>query len=249
MKLVKLDLETIPLGYPLPFVLRSSTGVLLAQKGYVIQTREELNSIALRGQSLCVDTDESGDAHRAYIGKLHAMVRQDKTLGTIASAKFDPRLPDSETIGPTLTDPTARPNWEDIQVRANGLLRNPDSPGFMVRLLQLHADLRLLTQRQTDATLFALMFLSAGETRQYSATHAMLVSVVCMLAARQVLRWKDDAVDTLGKAALTMNISMTELQDQLADPGHRSAQRQVGRDSGRSRGGRRRLARSHTPPP
>lgn len=216
MNLVKLELETIPLGYPLPFVLRSSSGLLLAQRGYVIQSREELDAMALRGQNLCVDTDESGEAHRAYIAKLHSLVRQGKTLGAIASAQFDTPSPPVDATGPTLTDLTVRPNWQDIQARANTLLRNPDGSGFRNRLLQLHADLRLLTQRQTDATLFALMFLSAGETRLYSATHAMLVSVVCMLAAKQVLRWPDDQVDTLGKAALTMNIGMTELQDQLA---------------------------------
>lgn len=216
MKLVKLDLETIPLGYPLPFVLRSSTGVLLAQKGYVVQTKEELQAMAMRGLNLCVDTDESGDSHRAYVSKLHAMVREGKTLGTIASTQFITDGKGPETTAPTITDPSRRPNWHDIQVRANGVLRNPDSSGFMTRLFQLHADLMLLMQRQTDATLFALMHLSASETRMYSATHAMLVSVVCMLAARNVLNWTEDQVSCLGKAALTMNISMTEMQDQLA---------------------------------
>ena len=216
MKLVKLDLETIPLGHPLPFILRSATGVLLAQKGYVVQSKDELQQMALRGMNLCVDTDESGESHRAYVGKLHSMVREGKTLGAIASTQFvtDGKGPD--TTAPTITDPTARPNWHDIQTRASNVLRQPESTSFMTRLFQLHADLALLTQRQTDATLFALMHLSAGETRLYSATHAMLVSVVCMLAARTVLQWPEDRVNSLGLAALTMYISMTELQDQLA---------------------------------
>ncbi|WP_027474700.1 HD-GYP domain-containing protein [Curvibacter gracilis] len=216
MKLVKLELETIPLGHPLPFILRSATGVLLAQKGYVVQSKDELQQMALRGMSLCVDTDESGESHRAYVSKLHSMVREGKTLGAIASTQFvtDGKGPDS--TAPTITDPTARPNWHDIQTRASNVLRQPESTSFMTRLFQLHADLALLTQRQTDATLFALMHLSAGETRLYSATHAMLVSVVCMLAARTVLQWPEERVNSLGLAALTMNISMTELQDQLA---------------------------------
>src|SRR5450830_1362193 len=192
MKLVKLELETIPLGHPLPFILRSATGVQLAQKGYVVQSKDELQQMALRGMSLCVDTDESGESHRAYVSKLHSMVREGKTLGAIASTQFvtDGKGPDS--TAPTITDPTVRPNWHDIQTRASNVLRQP------------------------DATLFALMHLSAGETRLYSATHAMLVSVVCMLAARTVLQWPEERVNSLGLAALTMNISMTELQDQLA---------------------------------
>ena len=50
----------------------------------------------------------------------------------------------------------------------------------------------------------------------YSATHAMLVSVMCGLAAREVLNWPHELEDRLCKAALTMNIGMTDLQDRLA---------------------------------
>jgi HD-GYP domain-containing protein (c-di-GMP phosphodiesterase class II) len=49
----------------------------------------------------------------------------------------------------------------------------------------------------------------------YSATHAMLVSVMCGLAAREVLKWPKEQEQQLCKAALTMNLGMTALQDQL----------------------------------
>ena len=38
MNLVELNIDTIPLGQPLPFALRGVAGALLAQKGYVIRT-------------------------------------------------------------------------------------------------------------------------------------------------------------------------------------------------------------------
>jgi len=44
----------------------------------------------------------------------------------------------------------------------------------------------------------------------------MLVSVICSLAARDVLDWPPEMEESLCKAALTMNISMTEIQDRLA---------------------------------
>lgn len=50
----------------------------------------------------------------------------------------------------------------------------------------------------------------------YSATHAMLVAVACMVTARETLRWPEARVQQTGRAALTMNIAMTALQDQLA---------------------------------
>ena len=39
---------------------------------------------------------------------------------------------------------------------------------------------------------------------------------MCVLAAREVLNWPEDEQRQIGLAALTMNIGMTELQDQLA---------------------------------
>jgi HD-GYP domain-containing protein (c-di-GMP phosphodiesterase class II) len=50
----------------------------------------------------------------------------------------------------------------------------------------------------------------------YSATHSMIVSIVCVIAARDVLNWPAEAVITLFNAALTMNLGMTALQDRLA---------------------------------
>ena len=67
MNLVALTIETIQLGQPLPFALRSATGALLAQKGYVIRTRAELEVLLTRGVQLCIDTDESCDSHRHYL--------------------------------------------------------------------------------------------------------------------------------------------------------------------------------------
>jgi HD-GYP domain-containing protein (c-di-GMP phosphodiesterase class II) len=64
--------------------------------------------------------------------------------------------------------------------------------------------------------LFALIHLSGTELKHYSATHAMLVCVMCHLAARDVLRWPAMDIKALCNAALTMNMGMTELQDRLA---------------------------------
>jgi len=63
--------------------------------------------------------------------------------------------------------------------------------------------------------LFALIYMSASEVNLYSATHGMLVSVMCRVAAREVLKWPAAMETTLCNAALTMNIGMTELQDRL----------------------------------
>lgn len=111
--------------------------------------------------------------------------------------------------------PTYLPDWAALQQKAHALLRDTQSAQFLPRLEQLYQELHGLVQQYPDATLFALIHLSATEMRSYSATHAMLVYVVCSLAASETLNWSSERDATLGKAALTMNISMSALQDDL----------------------------------
>jgi len=213
MNLVEVNINSIKLGHPLPFELRTERGVLLAHKGYVIQTRGEFTQWTARGITVCIDMDASDDRQRAYVGKLHDMVRSERTLGEIQNVKIAPDDLFSSNVRPEKPD---RPDWVALQSRANGLLRGAQGEDFLGRLDKLYQELREAVQHHADATLLALNHLAATETRMYSATHAMVVYVVCSLAAREVLQWPAELDEALGKAALTMNLSMTALQDQLA---------------------------------
>ena len=210
MNLVPLSVDSIHFGHPLPFVLRGADGALLAQKGFVIRNREDLNLLLSRGVQLCVDTDESGESHRAYLAGLQRMLIADPNLGEIASMKIsaaEPTERDRLDTGPA--------DWPELQERATQLLRAPQTGDFGSRFQALHEELTRHSTQSPDATVLALIYLSAQETRMYSATHAMLVSCVCMITASEMLRWPEARVLTLGRAALSMNIAMTELQDQL----------------------------------
>ncbi len=59
MKLIALDIDSIQLGQPLPFVLRGADGKLLAQRGYVIRNRQELDVLLARRASPCAWTPRS----------------------------------------------------------------------------------------------------------------------------------------------------------------------------------------------
>ncbi|MBC7682327.1 MAG: phosphohydrolase [Ferruginibacter sp.] len=211
MNLIAVNTSTLRLGQPLPFALRNEQGVLLAHKGYIINALEEISYWTSRGITLCVDL-ETVDNQRAYVGKLYDMVRADTPLGDIA----DMQLAVSDLRKTAESEGTGIPDWTALQIRATSLLRDPQGEHFLQRLDKLYAELHMLVEHHPDATLCALMHLSATELQMYSATHAMLVYVVCSLAAREVLNWPPDLDATLGKAALTMNIAMTALQDQLA---------------------------------
>jgi HD-GYP domain-containing protein (c-di-GMP phosphodiesterase class II) len=222
MNLIAVDTSTLRLGQPLPFALRNEQGVLLAHKGYIITTREEISYWTSRGMTLCVDVD-AADNHRAYVGKLYDLVRTDTALGEIA----DMQLAVSDLAQGTAAEAAAIPDWTALQIRANGLLRDPQGEQFLPRLEKLYTELHSLVENHPDATLCALMHLSATEVRMYSATHAMLVYVVCSLAAREVLNWPPDQDATLGKAALTMNIAMTALQDELTQQNQALTAKQI----------------------
>ncbi|KAF1046854.1 HD-GYP domain-containing protein [Xylophilus sp.] len=196
MSLVTLNFNAIRLGHPLPFPLRGANGMLLAQKGYVIPSREDLDHLIARGMQLCVDTDEVGPDQTVYLSRQRGL-------------RSTP-VPEAggREAGP--------PDWIELQIRATQLLRAPQVAGFGQRFEHLHDELARHVRRAPDAALLALIYLSADETRMYSATHALLVSAACMLTARDVLRWSDEEVGLVGRAALSMNVGMTALQDTLA---------------------------------
>ena len=212
MNLVPVNIDSIRTGQPLPFALRDAGGVLLAHKGYVVNSRKELEVVIGRRSELFINVDESESYHRAYMGKLHKLVRADRTLGQIAGAQILTSDLDSHR---GITD-TGVPDWLDLQTQTHAMLRDSQSASFSTRLAKLQAQLSQHARLNPDGTLFALIHLTASDTQLYSATHAMLVSVMCSLAAREVLKWPDETVTTLCNAALTMNIGMTELQDRLA---------------------------------
>ena len=211
MKLVALSPEAIPVGRPLPFALRGDGGVLLAQKGYVIAHQEELRRVLAISPNLWLDVDESRETRQAYLGHLNKLLLSGHALGALTAAPVG-----AEVFASPARADDDRPDWPELQLRATRLLTTPLAADFGERFKHLHDTLVRNCIQAPDATLFALIYLSAQETAAYSATHAMLVACTCMIVAHEVLRWPDVRTLQVGRAALTMNIAMTALQDQLA---------------------------------
>ena len=211
MNLVELNLTTIPFGQPIPFALRGVGGSLLANKGYVIRSADDLRVLLTRGQALYVDTDESGDSYRAYLAQIQSLLLSDKPLNSISKMT----LQNTATSGEVYRE-SSPPAWREWQLGLTQILRNPDPSDFAQRFEDLFAALNTYLLKNPDGALLALMQMSAEETRYYCATHAMLSSVICMTVAREPLRWPENRVLPLGRAALSMNIGMAKLQDDLA---------------------------------
>jgi len=210
MNLIPIEIDSIRIGSPLPCDLVDKDGVLLAKKSFVVVSKNDLIHFHQRSGGLFIDGLDADALQKAYFDQLQTMMRKDKSIGEIADSK----LLVHQSVKRLVVE-NDKVDWRDLQVQANYLLRDPQRESFAYRLDHVHQILNKESLRNPNGVLFALIQLSATETEMYSATHAMLVSVICGLAAREVLNWPEPVDLVLRKAALTMNIAMTELQDRL----------------------------------
>ncbi|MEI6732325.1 MAG: HD domain-containing phosphohydrolase [Comamonadaceae bacterium] len=107
--------------------------------------------------------------------------------------------------------------WSDLESGLGIILNSPDSiQEFEQRVWQYDRWLRDLLQRDPDLGLYLLFQLASNSPVGYSASHALICAVLCHLIALE-LGLPDAERNSLVHAAMTMNISMTALQDQLTE--------------------------------
>ena len=106
--------------------------------------------------------------------------------------------------------------WSDLESGLGVLLSHPASAQeFEIRLYQYDRWMQDLVQRDTDVALYLLFQLAAQSPVGYSTSHALVCAVLCHLVAPEFELTQHER-NSLVRAALTMNIAMTALQDQLA---------------------------------
>jgi hypothetical protein len=87
-------------------------------------------------------------------------------------------------------------------------------------VLQYDRWMQSLLQRDPDAGLYLLFQLAGNSPVGYSASHALVCGVLCHLTASQLLLPARER-DSLVRAAFTMNVAMTAMQDVLANQSER----------------------------
>ncbi len=106
--------------------------------------------------------------------------------------------------------------WSDLESGLGIILGSPgSSQEFEQRVWQYDRWMKDLLQRDTDVGLYLLFQLASNSPVGYSASHALVSAVLCHLIALE-LKLPLGERNSLVHAALTMNIAMTALQDQLA---------------------------------
>lgn len=107
--------------------------------------------------------------------------------------------------------------WSDLESTLSVLLARPGSAlDFAAKMRQCDAWLRDLVAHDTDAALYLMFQLAATSSVGYSASHALVCGTLCHILAHD-LQLPAPERDSLVRAAMTMNIGMTALQDELAN--------------------------------
>lgn len=210
MKLVPFKPEHLRTDEALPFGLRDATGRLLLAAGQRITNADRMQELG--EQPLFSEDSESAAWYRRLAAAVNERYRLGAQLGVVAQARAE----DTVRGAVAARQQTLPEEWAELVSRLDAVLRDVRPEGdWRQRLMVTHLRARELAQKRGDASLYHLIYEAAHSTKKYSSRHALLCLIICELSA-SLLQWKAEWIDSLGRAALLMNVSMLRLQDQLA---------------------------------
>lgn len=185
--------DLIAVGQPLPFHVHDAYGRRLLAAGQVLTSDTQLDMLLERGA--WVDHDEA------------VAVRQERRAAQAGGGS---------PLVSTYREPTLFDRWEKLIWELDALLRKvlsgmPCSP----ELQALGQQLILQVDRDVDVALFVTIRPSDPRFALYALSHALHTATVAVVLARQ-LGWSAEQQLRLVLGALTMNVSILELQAQMA---------------------------------
>jgi HD-GYP domain-containing protein (c-di-GMP phosphodiesterase class II) len=218
MKLVPFSQQYLRPDEALPFGLRDAGGRLLLAAGATIAGPEQL--AMLRQQALFCDEAESQEWRRRLQAAMDEALRRNVSLKAIAEARPDrPKTEAAAQVTATIAE-----HCQAVAMPLDAALRSATGPedarsGWLDRVRAVHQKARASAELRFDATLYYLIYTSGHFEEKYSCHHALLTMLVCEQAAA-TLGWPAEDIEAIGLAALTMNVAMVQLQDQLAKTEH-----------------------------
>ena len=217
MAVVQISASAIRVNQPVPFALRDAAGLMLVPRGGVVPNDAIRKQLAERG--VYIDVSDANAFKKALAGKMDSMVRDNARLGRIAEAETEVEadgVVDNFGVPARAVRVDASLTWDGLVTRTAAALRDPSKDDFIDRIDLIDAGLLSLLSRGADAALLSLIYSAMTDSQKYSVRHALLVAAMVELAARHLHAWPQEWRGPLRRAALTMNIAMTTLQDQLA---------------------------------
>jgi HD-GYP domain-containing protein (c-di-GMP phosphodiesterase class II) len=105
--------------------------------------------------------------------------------------------------------------WSKCMDGVAKALRNSGEPQFKTALEDAAVPVLALIERDPDLAIFQVVRQQAGALVEYGVNHSVHAAITSRLVAQR-LGWDEARLDCVFKAALTMNLSMLELQGWLA---------------------------------
>lgn len=207
---VPFPLDQVELRAPLPVNVWDPAGTLLLRKGEMI--RDEAHRELLESHLPMVTESEFRQWTFRYNSAIDRKVRGNEPLQAIAGVTrpmgLEPIQVDQER--------TLAERWLDVHAVLSLLLyQGGEAQGFLNRLTQVDERCAALLSSRIDDSLFLLVQMLQDRAIGYSTTHALLCASLCHEVA-QSLGLTADQRCSLFRAALTMNIGMTRLHDELS---------------------------------
>ena len=223
MNLVPCQMSALLLREPTTFDLFSQDGSLLAKKGHRFENGRELARLTKDGADVFIRFEDSKAGQEADMREMMlALVSGQANSGDKSRASGSPAgakgraVKEFRSAEQIRAELDSEPDWPYLQEQAHTILSQRTNDLFLRQIDRLVDKLMRFSQANPDGTLLVLIHLASKDLERYSANHAVLVCVLCNIAAKEVLLWPNDLRKKLCCAALTMNVGMTALQDQLA---------------------------------
>jgi HD-GYP domain-containing protein (c-di-GMP phosphodiesterase class II) len=105
--------------------------------------------------------------------------------------------------------------WGQCMHRVGETLQSCAKEGFGKALDEVTVPVQALIERDSDLAIFQVLRQDGNAHTQYGVTHSIHAAITSFLVAQR-LGWDEADVQKVFKVALTMNLSMLELQGQLA---------------------------------
>jgi HD-GYP domain-containing protein (c-di-GMP phosphodiesterase class II) len=108
--------------------------------------------------------------------------------------------------------------WFALNERLGSQLRAVNQPNFLQRIQESVTQIVSLVDTNPDEVIFLTVRHDHTRFGGYGVSHSLHVATLCALLSRQ-MKWADDGRASLVGAALTMNLSILDLQGSLATRG------------------------------
>ena len=209
MNYAELPLERLGIGQPVPVNILDARGNLLLRKGQVVASEQHREMLARHGASV-LESDYRAWT-RSHDRLISRMLRDGASVEQLHATPLPATIAESDyTIGFAIVG-----GWLDVHEVHKALLGQAGAARNAVeRIEAVHARATTLLDADPDQSLFTLLQALPDLSVSYAAKHALLAAVLGELTMRR-LDMPELLRPALFQAALTMNMAMARLQDEL----------------------------------